>query len=363
MARSARSHVFAAPLLAALLAALLALLLAGGCFLLPEEQKPLAPPQLFDEAQEVRYETIEVKRSDLVSEAKLHGRLTAARKADLFFRYQGGRITAMNVKVNDRVSSGQVVAELNVGNLAIEIEKRKLLLEKARLTQEMLEATKATRYQVSIASIDVRLAELELESLERSYSNLRLVTPLSGTVVWVNAEEGEYVEAFKPVVRVVDPTKLLLECAADTESASAFSRGASVEVTVAGKDRRGTVIMTPRDALEQTRLGAGGPDVMPAMDTIENIRSSEKEFILIEIQDLPRDAVLNDLCVATLVLERRSKAITLPKDTINEYSGRSYVNLLKGDDIEERDVVVGIQVGNEVEILKGLSGGELVVRR
>jgi multidrug efflux pump subunit AcrA (membrane-fusion protein) len=346
----------------ALIVTVLAFLI-GGCFLLPEEQKPLKPPQLFEEDQAVRYETIEVVHSDLVNEAKIHGRLTAARKADLFFRYQGGRITSLGVKVNDRVSEGQLLAELNVGNLELQIEQRKLLLEKARINQEMLEVTRANKYQISLAAIDVRLAELQLEDLERSYANLRLFSPLAGTVVWVDAEEGEYVEAFKPIVRIMDPTELLLECGADTESASAFVRGASVDVTINGKDCRGTVIMTPLDALEQTRVRNGEPGTMAALETPASLRSSGKDFVLIKVLNLPRDAVLNDLGIATLVIARRPNAITLPKDTINQYSGRTYVNILRDGAVEERDVEVGIQVGSEVEIVKGLAGGELVVRR
>jgi hypothetical protein len=183
-------------------------------------------------------------------------------------------------------------------------------------------------------------------------------------VVWVNAKEGEFVEAFKPVIRVVDPATLLLECEADTESSAAFVRGAAVNVTINGKDRTGTVIMTPLDAMEQTRLLANGePDVMPALDTLESLRSSGKDFILIDVRDLPREAALNDLGIASRVLARRPNAIVLPKDTINQYSGRTYVNILKDGAVEERDVELGMQVGSEVEIVKGLAEGELVVRR
>jgi macrolide-specific efflux system membrane fusion protein len=269
----------------------------------------------------------------------------------------------MAVKANDKVGAGQVVAELNVGNLELQIEQRKLLLEKARISHEMLEVTRANKYQITLAAIDVRLAELELESLQRSYANLRLVAPFAGTVVWVNAEEGEYVEAFKPIIRVIDPAELVLECSADTQSAAAFVRGASVSVSVNGKDCRGTVIMTPLDAMEQTRVRDGQPGVLPALETPAALRKAEKDYVLIKVHDLPRDAVLNDLGIATLVIARRERAIALPKDVVNTYSGRTYVNILRDGEVEERDVEVGIQIGSEIEIVKGLSGGERVVRR
>jgi macrolide-specific efflux system membrane fusion protein len=121
--------------------------------------------------------------------------------------------------------------------------------------------------------------------------------------------------------------------------------------------------MTPLDALAQTRVRDGEPVVMPAMETPASLRSSEQNFVLIRVLDLPRDAVMNDLGIATVVIERRPDAITLPKDAVNQYSGRTYVNVLRDGAIEERDVEVGIQVGSEVEIVKGLAGGELVVRR
>jgi len=336
--------------------------LLSGCFLLPEEEKPLAPPDLLVEEGETRYETVEVTRADLVQEAKIHGRLTASEKADLFFRYQGGRLTKLNVKVDDRVEKGELIAELGVGNMEIQIQQREVLLEKAKLTQEMLEATKATKYQIALAALDVKLAELQLEDLRRSYDNLRLVSPIAGVVSWVDAEEGDYVEAFRPIVRVVNPARLVLECEAESSASTSFTRGAVVSVVIAGKDLTGTVIMTPDDALETARVtdGVGGvtPDVMPAYAS-----SEKRSLILIDVRNLPRDAVLNDLGVATLTMARRPDAVVLPKDVINYFSGRSYVNVLRNGEIEERDVEVGLQLPTEVEILKGVEPGERVVRR
>jgi macrolide-specific efflux system membrane fusion protein len=300
-----------------------------------------------------------------VQEAKLQGRLSPRDKADLFFRYQGGRLTRLLVKVNDRVKAGQLVAELDVGSMVLQIEQRKILVEKARLTRELLDVRKANKYELALAELDTRLAELQLQELEQSLDKLRLVSPLDGIVTATGAVEGDYIEAFKPVVRVVDPSRLVVECQSDAQGASSFYRGLAVTVSIRANDCAGIVIMTPQDAQQQATIIDGEPRVMAAMGGGSSVGSSSEARIpiLIDVKNLPRGAAMNDLGIVTLILARRPKTIVLPRDVVHSYSGRSYVNVLSGNAIEERDVEIGLQLASEVEIVGGLTGGEKVIRR
>ena len=117
-----------------------------------------------------------------------------------------------------------------------------------------------------------------------------------------------------------------------------------VEVKVKNKLCPGRVIMTPLDAPEDAS-------------------DEERERILIEVSDLPEDAVMNDIATVKLVLDSRENAVAIPKDLIHQYSGRSYVYVLEDGLKEERSVELGMQTSTEIEIVKGLEAGELVIKR
>ena len=70
----------------------------------------------------------------------------------------------------------------------------------------------------------------------------------------------------------------------------------------------------------------------------------------------------NELRSLQVLLERKEDIITLPLRYVSSYSARRYVRVLNEDgDPEERDVKLGIQSNNVVEIVSGLEAGEVIV--
>ena len=48
---------------------------------------------------------------------------------------------------------------------------------------------------------------------------------------------------------------------------------------------------------------------------------------------------------------------------VNSFANRKFVNVLNDGIREERDIEVGIQNNTEVEVIKGLEEGELLIRK
>ena len=342
----------AAPLRSARMCVLLlcvSFLLPGlsGCFLVSEEKDRLAPPLV--EAPEVQYDVKEVKRRPLfVNSIRIAGSLAPVRKQELYFK-AGGRVDRLFIsredfylrKGNVPVRKGDILAELDSGNLASQVQRQALQLEKTQNTYELKKTLGANVYELRNAAIDVRLAELLLEELQDSLARRRLVAPFSGVVTLFDAEEGEYVEPYAPVMVVIDPTEIVLECTGD--AVRRFRTGMEATVTYQGEDYRGRVIASTEDS--------------PDSSVFE-----EKEMI-VDVERLPADAAIGDTATIGLVLERAEEAIVLRKDAIYQYAGRSYVNVLKDGLKEEREVELGIETTVEVEIVSGLEEGELVIIR
>lgn len=318
--------------------ALLALALPlSGCFLIAEEEKDLEVPLV--ELPAITYDTLEVTRRTLVKQVSVSGRLVASRQQDLFFREQGGRLVSLTVRPGDNVRAGDVIAEIGAAGLSYQVRLRDIAVRKALLRLELLETTGANRYEIAMAGLDVEAAEVQLEESTAKLADSRLLAPFAGQVVRVGAEEGDYVEPFQTVARIADPSKLVMECAAD--DAGTFGIGTAVEVEVRGHRCRGEVVSVP------------DPDE-PADD---------ERRMLVAVTGLPRDAAMGDLAIATLVLDRREAAIVVPRYVLHGSAGAAYVNVLQDGERVERDVVTGLETSSEVEIVEGLVEGEQVIVR
>jgi len=321
----------------------LPLILLVGCFVLPEEEKALGPPVM--KPPEVEYNTVPVERKDISRQVYLYGHLISAVDKELFFRYQGGRLTRLMVQLGDEVQKGQLLAELDLGNLLIQLKQRQIGLERAQLYYDMKKASNAGKFDLRLAELDIQLARLQLDDTEARIADARLVSPIDGTVVNIQAKEGGYVAAFQPIVRVVDPKDLILECGADTDS-EYFYTGMDVDAILKGETVVGKIIRSPRDSF----LDASGP------------QAGADDVVLIELPRIPEGASLSDIGRVILTLEKQENTVVLAKNLIQRYGGRTYVNVLKDGFREERFVEIGIETSNEVEIVSGLEEGELVIR-
>ncbi len=320
---------------------LLAGLSAGSCYFFPREEKVPAPPVVT--LPPVTYDTLEIKRGTIEQSVTVPGTFVYADQADVSFPTRGGWLKRVNVQLGDRVKAGDVIAELDTASLANQIEQQKLLVRRAELAAERTRLTSADRIAAEMAQIDVKLAGLQLDDLESQLSDARLVSPLNGVVVYLLAgRPGVSGEPYRVFVQVADPSKLLVMYKG--EKAGEFRVGMKVTVTVGTTGWPGTVLMTPATVpldAPQDRLSA----------------------VLVSLPRLPPDAVQGGIATVKLVKARKDGVITVPRDAVTSFQGRSLVSVIEGGIKRDRSVELGIQTDTLVEVTSGLSPGDQVVYR
>jgi RND family efflux transporter MFP subunit len=338
------------------------LLLSSGCTMLPREEETLAPPLQIPE--KVSYETLEVKKGTIERKLRATGRFMSVSQANVQLTEQGGRLETIHIRIGDTVKKGDLLVTLDVAALADDIRLQEIAVERSRLSLERLkkeiEAEAATAdpalapaaveakrvknaYDVQMAQLDIETNRLRLEGLRRAYEESRLESPIDGKVTYVaDFITGDYIDTYQTVVTVADPTQLQLRYA--EERVGEFMTGMPVVVTYDRQEYEGTVVMTP-------------------VDQPLDAKESMKQTVLIDLPALPEDARIGADAQIIATLERSEDTIVLPRYAINKNFGRTYVNVLVDNIREERDVEVGIQSETEVEILKGLELGELVIIR
>ena len=62
----------------------------------------------------------------------------------------------------------------------------------------------------------------------------------------------------------------------------------------------------------------------------------------------------------TIIVGSKEDALTVPREAVREDSGRNYVYLLQDDHLHRQDVKLGISNLTRVEILSGVSEGDVI---
>ena len=95
-----------------------------------------------------------------------------------------------------------------------ELERLKLEYERAKLSGEQAEMKSA----INELKVDQMKAQLDLACVQ--LKNREIQSPVSGTVVQVYRQNGEWVQPGQPVARIIDLTKLRVSCRCYLEDAS-----------------------------------------------------------------------------------------------------------------------------------------------
>jgi RND family efflux transporter MFP subunit len=173
-----------------------------------------------------------------------------------------GRISAVPCKEGDTVRTGELLAkqedradQVRVKMLAIQAEdETKIKMTEAELLQktkdlvkleEALQKGAATNWETDHARLDVETTRIALDQarLEHEqhirrheeatieYEQLHLLSPVNGYVEEVEIEVGESVQAFDPVIRVVQTDPLLIDVPVSVPLANKLNKNQTANVT------------------------------------------------------------------------------------------------------------------------------------
>lgn len=321
--------------------------LVAGCSILPVEEEPLKPP-LVQPVKE-NFELYEVKYGSIAKKISGVATFASDKTTYLYFTESGGRLQSINVRLGDGVKAGDVVATLNPGDLETRIRLQELAVEKANIMLDQAkEEQRGDMRALRLKMIDLESAQVQLESLKRQLEKTKLVSDIDGIVTYVEPlNQGDPVEAYRPIVSISDPTEMKLVYQA-TNPNDLVGVEINMDVAVKIKDRefKGKVVQIPATA-----------------PFTENKALQERNLksIVIRVDDLPEDAEIGTSADFTIITEQRDNVLVIPRSGLRSYLGRDYVQVLEGESRKEVDVEKGIVSSTEVEIRKGLEEGQLVI--
>ncbi|WP_090819728.1 efflux RND transporter periplasmic adaptor subunit [Paenibacillus sp. yr247] len=325
-----------------------AVVLLAGCSLLPKEEEALKPP-LVKPVKE-NFELYEVKKGSITKKVSVVGTFKSSKTSNYYFKESGHRLAAMRVKVGDTVKPGDVLAELEKGDLETRIALQKLNLEKAQIASVQTRQVDPDQTLVNrLKAIDVEAAQLQLSSLQAELEKTKLTADSAGVITYLtDLQQGTVVDAFSTLVVLSDPNQLQLSYeSTDSGTLSGIEVGMNVEVKIGSSGNiQGKVLRTPSSA--------------PPTDNKAQADRNAKT-IIVGVPSGTEGAEIGASADMTIIVEKRENVIVIPRTGLRSYLGRDYVQVLNGESRKEVDVEKGLVTPTEVEIRTGLSEGQNVI--
>ncbi|MBE3595764.1 MAG: efflux RND transporter periplasmic adaptor subunit [Hydrogenibacillus sp.] len=341
------------------------------CSIIPaepaEERLPdIEPPKISQKPE------MTVERGRIALTARGQGQVISEREENLFFSAgdkdasaDGGQSQALKLKrlaVNpgDTVRKGALIAELDTKNLDLEAEKKRdqLKLEEHKLIAELRKVpeNEAERIAQEQAKAAYREQARALAALERTLAGSRIYAPFDGEITRVFYKVGDSVKPYDPVATIIDPNALVVGVQVADKDLEHIRVGMPAEVEIGGLKEvyRGEVV----------RLPSSGSDSAPRDPFGPPSGSDERDkMVWIRLASPPEGLQAGAFARATFELLAKDNVVKIPRAYLNTYGGRTYVIVKDGDVKREVDVETGLETATEVEIIRGLSGGERIIGR
>ncbi|MCZ6643429.1 MAG: efflux RND transporter periplasmic adaptor subunit [Gammaproteobacteria bacterium] len=186
-------------------------------------------------------------------------------------------------------------------------------------------------------------AQAQLATARRALADTRILAPFTGTAEFVHVQEGDYLQPGTAIATLTDFSKVRIR--------------AGVTATEANSIRTDQIATLHFEAL-------GGVAVPGRVQNIGRIADAASGTYPVEIWlDGPEAARLREGMVATVTLPSPAKAArtVVPVSAVFRKNGSTHVYTIFADKATLTPVRVGISNGKLVEILEGVSVGNLVV--
>ena len=345
--------------------------------------------------------TVAVTRADIESSVTALGTLQPRRYVDVGAQ-ASGQIHKLHVEVGDTVRKGQLLVEidpstqqarLDAGRYSIDNLKAQLAEQRAQyqLAQQQLKrqrelaAAGATRdedvqtadaqLKVTQARIDmfqaqIRQAQANLRSDEAELGYTRIYAPMNGTVVAVDAREGQTLNAQQQtplILRIAKLSPMTVWAQVSEADIGKVKPGMTAYfTTLAGGKRRWTstvrqILPIPPKPLDQASQGGGSPASAIAGTTGAQV---VQYTVLLDVEN-PDGALMAEMTTQVFfVAGQASQVLTAPLaalDGAGDEGVRLAQVVTRDGKIEQRKVRTGLSDRLRVQILDGLAEGEQLV--
>lgn len=263
-----------------------------------------------------------------------------------------GVLTQLNVKAGQKVNKGQVVAVIDDGGIASQLEQTKTQLALSKTTferqQNLWNQKIGSEIQYLQAKADYEARGKAVSQMQSMLEKTLVRAPFSGTIEDVTVERGQVVSVGSPLMRIVNVNNMYVQAQVPETFLSKIKLNAPVEVNI--------------KSLGKTFVGK--------IRQIDNFIKPNNRSFGIEIALSNKENLLRPNQTAVLKIEDyvNPTAMLVPNSAVVETSEKKYIAYVAGKPNKEKEttvtrkeVVIGTTTKDRIEVLEGLKEGEKII--
>ena len=257
-----------------------------------------------------------------------------------------GRVLTLQAEEGDMVRRGQVLATLVPDDQQISVKKAELKASNARLAynraKDLVEKELISREEYDKLEIDFRLAEQELAEAEWALSKTSIRAPFTGRVTERMTQAGQHVQVGDELFQVTDFDPLIARIYLPERDVIGLTEGREVRIRL--------------NAAEAVAFAGRIRQISPIVDT-----ATGTVKITVEAADSPTDVRPGSFVTVDIVRETRSATLLVPREAVLRELQKAHVFVANEAVAEKRAVTLGLEEGDYVEALSGVTAGETVI--
>lgn len=291
-------------------------------------------------------------RGELIKTLEVSGNVTAKEYAKMRFA-AGGKLVYVGAKEGDTVSKGKAIATIDQASLRKNLEKSLNFYEQQRLDwDQTLDDTKDRALPKSeertkaSEQITLENSVIDVEITSIAIRDTVLAAPFSGVLISSPAQFPGVNLSPTDTFEFINPNTLIFQALVDEIDIDTVKNSLPVKIT----------------------LDAYPDETIDSTIKFISYKSFQSETGTAFLVEMPLSAAdINRFRIglngdAMIELERKDNVLSVPLDAITERDDKTFVQV-KVDDYtsEEREIQVGMETDDRIEVVSGLSDDDQIV--
>ena len=257
-----------------------------------------------------------------------------------------GRVVGVVADEGDRIANGQVLAlvareeadmalakaRLKASNATVAFERAKGTLRQGLISQE----------EYDRLSMEYEVARQDVAESEWLLARTTIKAPFAGRVIERIVQPGQHVQPGEALFRVADFDPLIARIYLPETDVLELEEGRPVRITLAA----------------DASLSCDGKvrQISPVVDT-----ATGTVKVTVEAHRPPAKVRPGAFVTIDIVRESKHDTVLLPRASVIRELGSTHVFVTDGEQAVKRAVSLGIEEGNMVEVLSGVTAGEQLI--
>ncbi|WP_080056115.1 efflux RND transporter periplasmic adaptor subunit [Spirosoma aerolatum] len=255
-----------------------------------------------------------------------------------------GKVTRVNFDLGTQVRQGQTLVELDNRLKELSLQATQLNIDKLKKDvnryNTLLAGNATTEIQVNETKYNYENAVNQAEQIQKQIQDANVKAPISGQIVQKAIEPGVYITVGSTLGKVLDVARLKVDVLVNESDVYQLHKGQAVKVTAdvfPGKVFSGQISYIAPQGTDEHNY--------PVEITISNANGLKAgTFVNVDFSQ-----------------KSNQKALQIPRIALVESIKNPYVYVVENNVVHQRKITVGRDFGDTIEVLSGLSAGDVVV--